>query len=255
MQQLLQAQMNQFDGRISVVVEMDDVSFSYQENEVFSSASLIKIPIMLAAFRQYERGLLHFERMIEIPRERVVGGAGVLQALSEGICFSIKDLLTLMMIVSDNTATNLLIDIIGKEKIQLCMEELGLQHTVLKRKMMDFEAIARGENNVTSAVDMIRCLKIILEEGNFSLESRREMLTIMQQQQFTSKLPALMDTEQVKVANKTGELSGVEHDCAIIQFGDKIAIVAVLMEAIVDIQKSREIMSRIGKIVYDELVK
>lgn len=234
---------------------MGDFRFSYQEEHIFSSASLIKIPIMLAAFWQYERGVLQVERMIEVPRDKFVGGAGVIQALSHGIHYSIKDLLTLMMIVSDNTATNVLIDIIGQAEIQSCMRDFGLQHTALKRKMMDFKAIDRGENNVTSANDVIRCLKLIFDEGYFSIESSCEMLTIMRQQQFMSKLPALMDTERVLVGNKTGELPGVEHDCAIIQFGDKIAFVAVLMEGIQNVQKSREIIGRIGKIVYDQLVE
>ncbi|MBM7693067.1 beta-lactamase class A [Peribacillus deserti] len=251
---ILKEQLNLTAGRVSVTVEIHGERYEHNSKEVFLSASLIKLPILIAAYRESEKGKLFLHRPISVPHEEKTGGSGVIQVLSEGITYTIKDLLTLMIIISDNTATNVCIDLIGLESINRTIREMGLEQTVLGRKMMDWDAVKEGKNNYISASDMLLCLKAINQEGYLTENSRSDILKIMQSQQFSDKLPALIDRENVTVANKTGELPGVEHDCAIISFKEKTAYAAVLTDGLKNQEEGRIVIRNIGKAVCDYLV-
>jgi beta-lactamase class A len=244
---------NELFGRIGVAIEIEGKSFYHQSGEVFTSASVIKIPILIECLRQSELGLVDLNQWLSIPAK--AGGSGVLQALSADVRLTIKDLMTLMIIVSDNTATNVLIDLLGMESINKTMKEMGLQDTVLNRKMMDFEAKRRGLDNFTSPRDMITCLKIINEGDYLSALSRQTALAIMSHQQFQDKLLGMIDADKIFAAGKTGSLPGVENDCAVFKFREKTAYVVVLMDKLEDVYAGREMISRIGKIVYNHLVQ
>jgi len=95
----------------------------------------------------------------------MVGGAGVLRALPRLTHIKVEELLTLMIIVSDNTATNELISLVEFEKINECGKDLGLKKTVLNRYMMDEIAVEKGTDNYTCASDVVKCLREIYE-GN-----------------------------------------------------------------------------------------
>ncbi|WP_180953630.1 serine hydrolase [Bacillus sp. T33-2] len=238
-------------GRASIKLVIDNYILKVDSQEPFPSASLIKIPILIAAYRQKELGLLDHQRRITVAAGKTVGGAGVLQALSGNLSYTIKDLLTLMIIVSDNSATNLLINEIGMESINDCLVKLGLAKTSLNRHMMAFAALQQGRDNYTCADDVVECLMTINNGMFLSKDSRSEMLNILQMQQFKDKLPALMDPGVVTTANKTGELPGVQHDCAIIQCNDKTAIVAVLTDQLRSHEDGRQTIRKIGKLVFD----
>ncbi len=210
--------------RISVAIDLPTHSIQINGDAIHSAASLIKIPILLAGFRQMEEGKFSLNEKVMIPKEEHVGGAGVLSALSDNISLTIEDLLTLMIIVSDNTATNLIIDRLGSNSIHSFCGSLKLKHTKLNRKLMDNKAMEQGINNFTSALDIITCLKAMDKSPQFSQKSREKMLGILHHQQFNNKLPSKMDGNRVYIANKTGELPGVEHDCAIVRYKDKTGL-------------------------------
>ncbi len=121
--------------------------------------------------------------------------------------------------------------------------------------MMDFEAIDRGLDNYTTPIDMMTCLKIINEGSYLSETSRKTALEIMSYQQFQDKLPGMMDLDRIFVANKTGGLPHVEHDCAIFKYKGKTAYAAVLMDDLDDVFAGRQKISRIGKHLYDDLLE
>jgi beta-lactamase class A len=237
-------------GRAGVAIEVDGEGFYHNSSVVFQSASVIKIPILIEGLRQCELGRLDLDRLILVDHGRV-GGSGVLQALSQAASVTVKDLLTLMMIVSDNIATNLLIDMLGIESLNTSFVGMGLQDTVLDRRMMDFDAIGYGLDNFTSPRDMLACLKIVAEGTYLSEASRAMAMEIMGYQQFLDKLPAMLDLDQVFIANKTGSLPGVEHDCAIFRCNGKTAYVAVLMDQLTDAYDGRQLISKIGKCVFE----
>ena len=241
-------------GRISVLIEMDNLRIELDSKNVFLSASLIKIPILIAGFRQAEQKKWDLTEVIRVPKEEKVGGSGVLATFSDPVQVTVQDLMTLMITVSDNTATNVLIDLIGLEAIQTCIKELGLQSTQLNRKLMDLESKAKGIENLASASDMVSCLKAVHRESFLSHGSSQAILSIMAKQQFTHKLPAYADSEKVNVYNKTGELDKAEHDCMIITYGEKTAYAAVLTDHLEHNEMGRQAIRQIGKYVYDWLI-
>ena len=236
-------------GRIGLVIEMNGHRIKINHTDVFSAASLIKIPILIEGFRQHEnRGLDLYEYLPVLLCDKV-GGAGVLQALSDELRMKIIDLMALMITVSDNTATNILIDRLGIHDINQCIKALHLQATKLNRKMMDFEALTEGIDNFTTPMDMVACLKAIDQEGFLTRKSSEQAFAILEKQQFKNKLGNGMDLSAIQFASKTGELPGVEHDCAIIKYGGRTLYTAVLIDRLPDQEAGRKIFTQIGKVL------
>ncbi|MEW6217720.1 MAG: serine hydrolase, partial [Candidatus Bipolaricaulota bacterium] len=217
------------EGRISVQVvdSLTGRTWDWEGQERCPSASVIKLAIAWEAFREAEAALLHLDETVSIPPGAAVGGTGVLQLLSPRLSLTWRDLVTLMLVVSDNTATNLLIDRLGFDAINATARSLGLTQTVLQRKMMDFAARASGRENYMSAADAARLLAMLAagahrqddassggQEARLSPDSGKELLAILERQQFNHKLPALLPP--VRCAHKTGELPGLEHDAGIV---------------------------------------
>ncbi|KON85728.1 hypothetical protein AF332_02035 [Sporosarcina globispora] len=238
------------EGRAGVYVHTEDGVIAANADDVFSSASLIKVPILLAGLSQADKGLLHLEEEVEVKDAARVGGAGVLQAMSKDLKFKVIDLMTLMIIVSDNTATNLIIELLGKEKINQLIKGFGFQYTELNRVMMDFKALKNGIDNTTTARDMAIGLKALAEHSLLSGKYTERALHILEKQQYKNKLANTMDTEKVKVASKTGELPGIEHDCAIFTRNEKTVYAAVLVDQLYNQSAGKEVLSSIGRRIY-----
>jgi beta-lactamase class A len=200
-------------------------------DEAVTAASTIKVPILAAALGEVAAGRLDLAQPSAIPPQRA-GGSGVLQALTYLHTLTLADLLTLMIIVSDNTATNVVIDLIGMERINQFCAGAGLNGTVLRRKMMDAEAIRRGLENTTTAHDQARLLDAIAWRNLLPAPLRAFALQALERQQFNDGLPSLLP-EEVVVAHKTGELPGVRHDVGVITgTNGRQAVVAVLLSGI-----------------------
>ena len=220
----LEEELSRQKGRVSCVLKglRSGESFSYQAETVHSSASVIKIFLMACLFQRAERGELRLADRIPIRPELIAPSAGVLSYLKDVTELSLRDLIELMIIVSDNSATNLLLDQVGLEGINLYLEkELGLKDTRMRRKMMDLDAIARGEDNTTTAAETAAVLEWIWRGELVSPEASREMLRILKDQQDGSLIPWHLDEElpEHTIAHKTGGLSGVVHDAALVDGG------------------------------------
>jgi beta-lactamase class A len=237
--------LRQCPGNASLAVEYGEAAIHVNSGRKYPAASLIKIPIMMEAFFQAEEGALDLNRQVRISEIEKAGGAGVIQSLSAEASLSLLDCITLMIIVSDNSAANLLIKLLGKKNINDRMHGLGLQTTVLGRKMMDFEAAAKGIENFTTAADMVKCLRAIKDGKLFTEKNRSKMLDIMEAQQFREKLPAIASKE-LKIANKTGELPGIEHDCAIFTAGQDALYAAVLIDGLTRPEEGNHAIRLIG---------
>lgn len=243
-----------FNGRIAYKIEnSDSESIVYHEDESFQSASLIKIPMIIEGYRQSEAKKIYLNQPVTIPPNEVTGGSGVLHALSNKVFLTVEDLLTLMITVSDNTSTNMMMSLLGQEEINQCIKELGLKKTVLQRKMLDFKALKEGRDNTISAADTVTCLKTIFTGDFLKKESQEKILRVFDNQQFRDKLPALMG-KGVKVASKTGGIRGVAHDCAIIRSDKQTVFAAVLTEDMKTEEESRRVISLIGKLIYDDMI-
>jgi beta-lactamase class A len=200
-------------------------------DEAVSAASTIKVPILAAALDEVDAGRLDLGQLIAIPSQRT-GGSGVLHALPSLRTLTLADLLTLMIIVSDNTATNVVIDLIGMERVNQFCADAGLKGTVLRRKMMDADAMRLGLENTTTAHDQAMLLDAIAWRNLLPAPLRAFALQALERQQFNDGLPSLLP-DDVIVAHKTGELPGIRHDVGIITgTNGRQAVVAVLVSGI-----------------------
>lgn len=188
-----------------------------------SSASIIKIFILGAAYELAERGQLDLDRLITVQQSDMVGGAGVINGRSGEPVYTVRELLKLMITESDNTATNVLMDTVGLARIRDFMKEHGFDDSVLQRKMMDFEALRAGKDNFTTAADAGRFFQLLREHKLVSERADREMIGILFGQTDTECFPQALP--QAKIAHKTGELSGVYHDTGIVyEAGDSYVL-------------------------------
>lgn len=223
-------------GRVHVAaweLGTEDGALLIRGDEAVPAASTIKVPILAAVLREVDRGRLRLQCRIPLPPRRT-GGSGVLQSMTGVEELTLADLLTLMIAVSDNTATNAVIETTGMGPINAFCAELGLRGTVLRRLMMDAEAAARGLENTTTALDQARLLEALAGDTVLTEPLRAFAMRALEAQQFNDALPALLP-DGARVAHKTGELPGVRHDVGIITAaGGRRAVVSVLVTGLAD---------------------
>ena len=222
-------------------------------NMVFPAASMIKVPIMYEIMRQAAAGLIDLDTSLVVTSGVRVGGAGILQELRQGITMTVRELVTLMIVLSDNTATNMLIDLIGMDAVNVTMSDLGLKSTILRRQMMDFDAARAGKENDTCASDVALLFEIIENHQNLPLEYGTLMLDILKRQQVRDKLPFHLPKEIV-LANKTGTLTGVEHDGGILFLPNGAYIIAILTADLEVNYHGLQLVASIGKVIYDHYI-
>ena len=228
----------------------DDEGAEYvYDNHVLPAASLIKIPIMVEVFRQRREGKLNCSHPLTI-QNPVEGGS--FYELPPDTKVTIRDLLRHMIVESDNTCANMLIDILGMDAINETIQMLSLEHTVLRRKMMDFAAARQGRENTTSVSEMGRLFGL-LASGQ-CLESRRDeaMRLILSQQEDNCILPAQIPNN-VRVEHKTGELDGVYHDCGIVYKPGHPYICCIMTEGFTDEPQALYDLSYVARDIYDEV--
>ncbi|HJF31566.1 MAG TPA: class A beta-lactamase-related serine hydrolase [Sporosarcina psychrophila] len=250
-------------GTWGIVLEDLDLhdKWIWNGDEVFYAASVIKVPIMAAVFSAIQRESMKLSDQILLEKEDFVGGSGVLQHLTPGTSLTLYDLITLMIIQSDNTATNILIDLIGVEDIQQTMREAGMEKSTFYNKLMTQSIITKGINQVT-ALDMAKLLKEIVTGRMVSAYAGVQMIEIMKKQQIRDCLPeklpspysALMNGEvRWDLANKTGWIPSVRHDVGIFYVGQRKLIASVLSKEVDDLQ-SKQILADIGLEIYNYLI-
>lgn len=188
---------------------------SHQPDLPLIAASVIKLPMMVEAFRQFDAGELDPDMPVAVQAKDRVPSCGVLTYLHSGLTVTVRDLVTLSIIVSDNTATNLLIDLLGIDKVNALLQSLGLSKTRLRRKMFDAESAARGIQNTITAGEIGLLLEKLYWGDIVSPNACQEMLGILKNQQLGSKIPFRFQ-EKVAIAHKTGEDSGTTHDVGIV---------------------------------------
>lgn len=237
-------------------------SWELNGHELFYSASVIKIPIMIAVFAASHRNEISLSDRLTVKLEDMVGGSGVLQHMTPGIQLSITDLMTLMIIQSDNTATNMLIDLVGTEAIQHTMKDIGLVKSKFFHKMMTQEVDRKGFNEIT-AHEMTDMLKKIATGKIISVYACEQMIDILKKQQISNSLPAKIPEQdepvigtlkQWEIAHKTGNVSGIRHDVGIFYVGKRTLIASVLTRGLNNLE-SPEIIGRIGLEIYQYLTQ
>ncbi|MFJ8236506.1 serine hydrolase [Ureibacillus sp. NPDC094379] len=222
-----------------------------QLDEVFSSASLIKVPILLAVLDHLERTNQSLEYILEITPENLVEFS-VLTEQKATSC-TIYELLVWMIITSDNSATNVLIDYIGMEELNIYFSDVGLTQTKLQRKMMDFKRLEQGFDNVTTARDMAHAFTSLYRQTLLSQHYNAIAINILSRQRIFEGLKRYL-VDDVKIAHKTGGLETVNHDVGIV-FTDTVDyIIGVFVTEVSNNDEARQLIGRISKVVYNELI-
>lgn len=208
---------SQAPGTVGLVIRdlASGTQLEWAPAERFPAASIIKIPVLVEALRQVQEGRLRLDDRVAVPDAAKVGGFGILKELESVGDLTLRDLLTLMIVISDNTAANLCIDRVGMDRVNELLASLGLNGTVLQRKMMDMEARQRGLDNFTTPADTARLLEWLVTHRILTPALCDTAIDILSRQQVRDRLPLWLPAE-MRVAHKTGELPEVRHDAGII---------------------------------------
>jgi beta-lactamase class A len=200
------------------------------EDVVFPTASSIKITILAEFFRKAEAGLIDPLEPLTLRGEDVVPGSGVLKELHQGeLVMPLIDYATLMVTVSDNTATNIMIDLVGMENVNKLIKGLGLESTSLQRKMFDWEGAAAGRENLSTPREMAGLVERLHSRSGLSEYVCEKTLEMMgKPKEYTIGIRDGLP-EGVPVANKAGWMAGVMCDAGIVYLPKKPYIVAVNM--------------------------
>jgi beta-lactamase class A len=199
--------------------------FERLPNEVFPTASTIKLAILYELFRQADERKIQLDASKTLERRSAVGGSGILNDLTTPT-LSLRDYAMLMVVLSDNTATNVLIDVVGMDNVTKRLASLGLKATRLRRKMIDMEAARRGDENVSTPAEIARLLDVIHRGEGLSTESRDALTTILRKSKSSPMRTAI--PPGTPVANKPGTLEGVEVDAGIVYVAGRPYVQAIM---------------------------
>lgn len=231
-----------FSGELSVAFARFDRPESYTRaaTQTMPSASLIKLPVLLAALWEVARGRLELSERLTLRAGDAVGGAGILGDLEPGLTPTLRDLLTLMIVLSDNTATNLVLERVGLDAVNTFCQQHGLSGTRLVGKLSlpggaYNEAQRRGERNHTCAADMLGLLMGLVRGDLLPPRESELALGILKAQRLTEALARHLPTDPelapdaVEVAAKSGCLRGIWHDAGVVFSGGAPLYALVVM--------------------------
>ena len=191
------------------------VCFGHAADKPVVAASVIKLAVLIEAFRQMDADAVRANEMFVIARTDKLPSCGALNYLHDGLCVTFRDLCVLMTILSDNTATNLLIKRLGIGNINDTLRMLGAEKMTLNRLLFDREASSRGIENYITAREAGLLLKRLYDGEAVSGPASEDMLSILKDQRLNGKIPFLLP-HSVKIAHKTGEDDGITHDVGIV---------------------------------------
>lgn len=227
----------EMNGIAGVYIEnlITEEVFEVNADLVFPSASVIKIPMLALLLQDAKEKKTDLYSPHKVSETNKVGGTGIYRELDPYYEPSVYTLAKLMIVLSDNSATNEIMDLIGMEQFNSFCFKLGYSHTKLMRKMLDFQAVKEGKNNYMCAGDAGRMAASIARKKFVDAEISETIENMMLGQQYRNKLPALIPAipsyappeehsnikpDTVLVANKTGDLFGIQHDVGIFTLPD-----------------------------------
>lgn len=221
--------------------------FERAADQPFPTASTIKLAVLYELLRQADERRLTLDDPKPIPPPQRVGGSGVLQQLSNPV-LSLRDCAVLMMMASDNTATNVVIDAVGMEAVNARMRALGTRALALRRRMMDADAARRGDENVSSPADLVRVLRALDSGEGLSADARAAALDLMTRP-LNSPLRAGVPSG-VRVASKPGSLDGVQADAGIVHLQGRPFAIAVMTTFLADAPAGERTITEITRTAF-----
>lgn len=232
--------------------ETNEIVVEKNVENVFSSASIIKVPILMAVLDHLEQTNGELSQEVPILKENVVDFSILTEQKQQRA--TLQELLLWMIITSDNTATNVCIDYIGMEALNQYFQQIGLHATVIQRKMMDFERQQQGFDNVTSARDMQHLFQQIYNGSLLAPKWNEVAMNILLRQRDHESLKRYL-VEDVKIAHKTGSLDTVDHDVGIVFAEHVDYFIGVFLTEVTDNDQARRYIGQLSKIAYTHFQK
>jgi beta-lactamase class A len=240
------------DGVLGVAIEdlTSGQKFLLRGNEVFPQASSIKIAVLAELYRQAQSGKLKLTDLYTVQASDLVPDSYIMGGLTPGITrVTLRDLATMMMAVSDNSATNVLIDRVGMENVNQLMNSLGLTKTRLQRKMMDLKAATEGRENISTPQEMMTLLASLYYGKVLNKETTDDFLKEFQSGRKDSRIPRDLP-EGVAIAAKSGELEGVRNDSGLVLLVNRPYIICVMTTYLRRERDGEEAISKISLEAY-----
>ncbi len=239
-------------GEWAVVIEDLDGKGTLRLNPdaPFTAASVIKVPIMMTAFKEAREGRVRLDDAIVLRKEDKVGGSGVLFEFHSGLQLTLLDAIHMMIVVSDNTGTNLVIDAVGLETVNEYMKAAGCKGSRLEAHLM--RPKPNGPWNTITAGDIALLIKGLATRTIGAADDCDTMVGIMCRQQHNEKLPKLLP-RGVTCAHKTGEVRGVTHDVGIITGPSARFAITCLSQKLEDARVGVRVIGEVAKWAYDQL--
>ena len=257
----------------------------FNGDELFPTASVFKIPVIVELYRQVEAGKLSLKDKIVLKEKEKVPGSGILKELSEGLEITIQDLSRLMMILSDNTATDLIVERVGKDSVNATMRRLGLKKTTVvgdcrdmlfdlvgandlpdEEKTLDLYleraktgtgkgswSLGTERNDVTTPEEMNRLLELLVTGKAASKASCDAILVTMEKCQTGEyRVPKYLPTDKVKMNRKTGSLPGIRNDVGVITIlatGERYCV-SCFTKGVSDVYAAEETIAKVSRNVF-----
>jgi len=205
------------DGVMGVAVLdlTDSHRYALRGNDVFPQASSIKICVLAELYRQAQQGKLKLTDLYTVNASDLVPDSDIMNGFTPGVTrITLRDLATMMVAVSDNSATNVLIDRVGMDNVNTFLNSLGLHDTRLRRKMMDLKGATEGRENVSTPSEMTTLLEALYRGKVLNKEMTGDFFKVLSTHK-DSWIPRDLP-DDVKIANKPGALEGVRNDSGVI---------------------------------------
>jgi beta-lactamase class A len=232
----------------------------------FHAASTMKVPVMLALYRQAAAGKLSLEDRLPVKNDflSIADGSHFSTSAGDdselslykkiGETATVRELMRLMITASSNLATNILIERVTPARVMRLMREIGARHIRVRRGVEDGKAYERGLNNTTTARDLMIILRRIAAGRAVSKPASAEMIGVMLDQRFNDSIPAGLPKD-ARVAHKTGSITAVHHDAAIIFLPErKPYVLVVLTRGLSDEARAHQLIADISRVIYESVV-
>lgn len=244
----LDESLEKLEGDVSLLVKFlkSEEEYKFHQKKQFWAASVIKVPLACAIYKFTSEGKVDLDDKVRIKNGNYVLGSGIVKLLDKKNKYSYKDLLILMLTVSDNTATNELIDLVGAENVEKYMNNLGLKDTTFRHKMM----IKAGKGpNLTTVYDIAKLLEMMCKN---ELPGSSEILAVMQEQLDRTRIPLYIPNE-VKISHKYGNLPEAVHEIGVV-FSENPFIFCFMSDDQKDKLRTKDVLSKSAKLCFDYTV-
>jgi len=248
----------ELDGTMGVAILdlTDGRVFLQNSNNVFATASSIKVAILAELYRQEQQseaganGKAKLSDPYIVDAHDLVDGSAIMGGLTAGVTrVTNRDLATLMVAVSDNSATNVLIDRLGMQNVNAMLDSLGLQQTRLQRKMMDVRAAQEGRENISTPGEMMALLAALYQKKVLNKALTEDFFKVLGTPK-ASDIPRYIP-EDVVCANKPGELEGVRNDLGIVFLPNRPFVIVVMTAYLKRERDGDDAIAKIAGVAYE----